>query len=103
MVGDYLQGALWVNWSWRVNSPNVNQDILKIGLQRYTAYWAYERGINLNHTEFKIKVKKLDFLDWEWKKDYLSNQLEKKWLEAGALIWIDDKAELSLVKPIESF
>lgn len=103
MVDDYLRGGVWVNWSYRVNSPSVDYNQLENGLFAYTSYWAHENSIDLKDAVFKIKVKAIDLPNWRWEKDFLQKQIDKPWQEAGTLIWKQIKPTLTLIKPIEAF
>ncbi|WP_299550007.1 HTTM domain-containing protein [Seonamhaeicola sp.] len=103
MVGTYLRGSVWVNWSYRVNSPEVDQTQLKNGLFAYSAYWAHKNNIDLTDAVFKVKVKKIELPNWKWEEDYLTKQLHKPWQNAGSVLWKDKKPELTLIKPIEEF
>ena len=103
MPGNYLTGGVWVNWSYRTNSPNVNIESLKKGMIAYTSYWAHNNEVNLLDAHFKISVKRIELPSWNWEKDYLEKQLNLPWETAGALVWENDKPELELIKDIEKF
>ncbi|KIC03418.1 hypothetical protein OA88_03340 [Flavobacterium sp. JRM] len=97
----YIHGANWVKWTFRVNSPLINQNILNRGIKRFTAFWAYKNNIDLTDAKFLVKVKKNDSLKkWEWEKDYFNKQLAKPWLEGGYVEW-KNRVFISDVKNIE--
>ena len=103
MPDKYLSGALWVNWTFRVNAPNLNLEKFKEGVKNYTSFWASKNKVDLNNAVFLIKVKKIDLPNWEWEKDYLTKQLNKPWQDAGTILWKNKEFELDLIKPIEDF
>lgn len=103
MPGDYLTGGIWINWSYRTNNPNVNIEILKHGVISYTSFWAHSNDVTLNDAKFKISVKKIKSLNSSWKSDYLIEQLNVSWEEAGYLVWGNSGPTLKLIKDIEEF
>ncbi len=96
----YIYGSNWVNWTFRVNGMNVNQNVLSSGVKRYTAFWAYKNGVNLQNTMFLIKVKKIESPKG-WQKDFLNKQIAKPWIDGGYIEW-KDKKFISHIKEIES-
>jgi predicted DCC family thiol-disulfide oxidoreductase YuxK len=97
--GDYLLGANWVKWTFRANSPLINQNVLSNSIRDFTAFWAYKRGVNLDNAEFIIKVKKnRDPVAWEY--DFLHKQLANPWLDGGTVLW-KNKEFSSNIKNIE--
>jgi predicted DCC family thiol-disulfide oxidoreductase YuxK len=96
----YIYGANWVNWTFRVDSPNIETIELYSGIKRYTAFWAHKNNIDLNDATFLIKVKKIDDVT-KWEKDFLNKQIDKPWISGGEVIWKDEKY-FSKIKDIES-
>ncbi len=96
----YIYGPNWVNWTFRVNQLDVNDDILNKGIEKYTAFWACKNGIDLNDATFLIKVKKID-TPKGWEKDFLNKQIAKPWVEGGFVKWKDLQFS-SQIKDIES-
>jgi predicted DCC family thiol-disulfide oxidoreductase YuxK len=88
--GDYLFGPLWVNWTFRVNSPNINQENLNTGIRDFTAFWAYKNRVSLKKAIFLIKVKK-NLVPTVWEYDFLRKQLQNPWLDGGIVKWEDNK------------
>ncbi len=95
--------SIWAYLGFRTNSAHVKPEQFKIGVKRFTAFWAIKNKIDLKEAEFNIKVKKIDLPNWEWEKDYLTNQLNKSWQHAGVVYWTNKNFKLELVKPIEDF
>lgn len=84
--GDYLSGPLWVKWTFRVNSPLVNQTRLVNGIRDFTAFWAKKNGVNLQSAKFEIRVKKTR-VPKKWEFNFLNDQLHNPWLHAGEVNW----------------
>ena len=97
----YIYGPNWVNWTFRVNSTNINAESLNEGIERYTAFWAKKRmKIDLSEAKFAIRVKKID-TPKGWQKDFLNKQIAKPWMDGGFIEWKDNKF-ISHIKDIES-
>lgn len=96
----YIYGSNWVNWTFRVNGMQVDQNMLSEGVKRYTAFWAKKNNVNLKDAQFIIKVKKVD-APKKWEKDFLNKQIAKPWIDGGYVIWKNNKFE-SNIKNIES-
>jgi hypothetical protein len=97
----YIYGSNWVNWTFRVNSPNINQVKLNSGVERYTAFWAKKSmKIDLSEARFEVRVKKID-TPKGWQKDFLNKQIVKPWIDGGYIEW-KDKKFISHIKDIES-
>ena len=88
--GEYQEGPVFINWTFRVNNAIADTTQLSAGILRYTAFWARERGLNLKDLHFEIRVKKID--DYHnWEADFLRRQLAKPWQPAGEVYWKDGK------------
>ncbi len=95
MPGAYLKGGNFVNWTFKVNSADMNQAKLSTGILRYTAFWAGSKGHSLKDLQFVIVVKKIEnYIDWE--KDFLKNQLNVPWQVAGTAGWKDGEFSTDL-------
>tara|TARA_R110002167_G_scaffold35735_2_gene113941 strand:- start:1001 stop:2887 length:1887 start_codon:yes stop_codon:yes gene_type:complete len=95
----YAYSFNWVKWTFRINSPKIDQTKLEKGIRDFTAFWAYKNEINLNTTKFMIKVKKVD-IPTRWEEDFLSKQIAKPWLDGGYVEW-ETGTFYSFVKDIE--
>ncbi|GAA3621300.1 hypothetical protein GCM10022397_03720 [Flavivirga jejuensis] len=93
----YLKGGIWANYNFRVNGPYVldKLDVLKSGLIRYASFWAHKNGIDLNTAEFKVHMKDVN-LTFEWKENFLKENLSNPWKEAGTIKWKGNKAKVVL-------
>lgn len=94
--GDYLIGHNWVKYTFRVNAPTIDQDILTDGLRDFTAFWAHKNGVDLDDARFLIKVKKNE-QPTGWEKDFLHRQLANPWIDAGVIVWKDQQFEANIV------
>lgn len=95
--GEYIRGMFWVNFTFRVNTPGVDDEILAKGLKRYTAYWAHNNGVDLSDASFNVKIKRIEQpKNWQWEEDYLINQVNKPWEPYAKLVW--DNYDTRLVK-----
>lgn len=99
----YIYGSNWVNWTFRVNSPQIDDKKLNNGIERYTAFWAKKSmQLDLKEAKFLIKVKKIDSpKDWQWEKDFLNKQIAKPWINGGYIEW-KNYQYISHIKDIES-
>src|SRR3546814_18120118 len=88
--GNYLIGHNWVKYTFRVNSPNIDQEALKDGIRDFTSFWAHKNGISLHNAIFEIRVKK-NLQPTKWEKDFLKKQLANQWLSAGSVHWKKDR------------
>lgn len=95
----YLYGNNWVNWTFRVNNPTIDTELLSKGIQRYTAFWAIKNHIDLMDATFLIKVKKIDSPSG-WEKDFLNKQIAKPWTDGGTAEWKNKKFRAN-IKNIE--
>lgn len=98
--GPFAQGRFWVKWTFRVNSQNVRQHILKQGLRQFTREWARQNDIPLDGAKFKVKVKVFD-RPAGWTKGHLKTQLQEPWQTAGQVSWEKGRFKSSLAN-IES-
>ncbi len=96
MPGNYLSGATWVNWTWRVNSPYVSKSTptIRKGLVEYSSFWSHKNKIDLSEKqEFEIVRKKIR-VPFEWEEDLLQNNIDSPWEKVGNLIWENETPKL---------
>lgn len=84
--GRYLCGFTWVNWTFRVNVKNPYSMQFENGIKKYTGFYLYDNLLSTGHADFKIMVKMIRPTK-KWEKDYLKEQLETPWVEAGTATW----------------
>jgi predicted DCC family thiol-disulfide oxidoreductase YuxK len=98
--GWYNFGTNWAKWTFRVNSPNINQENLSKGVRDFTAFWAQRNGVELIDAKFIIKVKKVDIPN-DWEEGYYDKEAQKPWLDGGYVLW-KDKKFTSYIYDVES-
>lgn len=84
----FNKSFVWVNWTFRVNGPNINQDHLENGIKDYTAFWAKKNGVDLTNAKFEILVKKVD-VPSEWSRNFILEQESHPWISGGFVEWKD--------------
>lgn len=100
MPDSYLIGFNWAKWSFRTNSPKIDEKRLQQGIERFTAFWAKQENISLDKASFRIKVKKIESASG-WKENYLIDQINQPWQDAGMAEWTDKQFSIKL-KNIEA-
>ena len=84
---EYASGFLWVKWTFRVNSPNINQETLKKGLRDFSIFWLKENRISIKDGQvFDIYCRKIR-MPTEWEKGYYREQMAKPWKDIGDMKW----------------
>jgi len=99
----YNYGTNWRKMSFSTNNGNINMVDMNNGVRDFTAFWSVKNDlpINCTYAKFLIKVKKIDSLkNWEWKKDFLSTQIGKPWIDGGYIEWKNGKF-INHIKEIE--
>lgn len=92
----YIYGPNWVKWTFRVNSPmRINEDLLKDGIQDFTAFWAYKNGVQTNKATFRIDLKLIDMPN-KFEADFLEKQRQKPWETLGKAVWENNKFSMEL-------
>ena len=99
--GPYQYGPLWCKWAFLVVGPQPQQASLEKGIRDYTAFWAGKHGVDLTNCRFQVKVKHIASIH-DWQPDFLLEQMEQPWQDAGAVEWKNRVFSTSL-KPIDSF
>ncbi|MBX2924898.1 MAG: hypothetical protein KF746_22045 [Chitinophagaceae bacterium] len=94
--GSYLKGFNWVKWTFRVNSPEINQANLEKGIRDFTAYWLNSTGKNTEQAIFKVVVKKVEDPK-EWRANFLTKQRSHSWMDAGYVEWSNNKFYASIM------
>jgi len=90
MAENLIYGANWVNFTFRVNGPRVNQEQLIKGLKNYLAFWLIKnQGKENINEEFIIKMKKVD-LPMQWEEDFLNQMIARPWTDIGVIGWKED-------------
>ena len=90
--GDYQVGPTWARWTFRINGPNIQTQLLYKGIEDFTAFWMGKNHISFKHARFKIWVKTFD-APTGWKENHLREQMNKPWIDAGEVEWNEKKFE----------
>lgn len=85
-AGNYIYSFNWVKWTFRVNSPNIQQEQLEIGLRDFLIFWSYKNSINPEDLTFHILLKKIE-IPKKWEHDFLKRQKLKPWEKVGTANW----------------
>ena len=96
----YNYSFIFVNYTFRVNSTNIDYSTLKKGLKNYSIFWLKKAKKNISDSKFKLLVKKIK-VPRKWKKDWLSKQISNPWLDGGSFYWDDEKKFNCSIKQIE--
>jgi hypothetical protein len=89
----YCSGAFFVNWTFRVNSPDVSAPRLSEGFKRYVYFWTRKMNFDPDKTTVRISVKKVEN-PVNWERGFLERQLQVPWTELATYQAGDLKYEL---------
>ncbi|ESU25971.1 hypothetical protein FLJC2902T_29840 [Flavobacterium limnosediminis JC2902] len=78
----FANGALWVNYTFRVNSPRFKLKQFEECIVPYLKYYQNTKSEQISH--YKIYMKSIKPVE-NWKKNFLKNQINKKWEEIGKI------------------
>ena len=93
---EYQVGPTWARWCFRVNGPNLKDDVLERGLRDFTAYWIGKTHHSFKDARFRIWVKYMDTpAGWEY--NFLRNQMAKPWNDAGTVQWSNKQFSAELI------
>jgi predicted DCC family thiol-disulfide oxidoreductase YuxK len=76
----YINGALWVNYTFRVNSPSFNINNFEKGTVPYLRYFENDRKVK--NLKYSFYVKEITPKE-EWSSDFLKIQSSKPWVKVG--------------------
>lgn len=86
----YIHGALWVNYTFRVNAPNLNIDTFEKGMVPYLRY--FENSKKTKNFKYSFYVKEIMPKE-EWNPDFLKIQISKPWIRVGDCKLTHEKVE----------
>jgi hypothetical protein len=78
--------SMWANIA---VTPTINHERIKKFTMKVTAFWGKNIGLDINHTQFHIKMKKID-APTEWVYDQLHKNFAAQWTDVGSASWSDD-------------
>jgi len=84
--------SMWANIA---VTPTIDNLRLQKFIMKVTAFWGHKLGLNLDTTEFKIKMKKIAS-PTDWVEDQLHKNLSGQWVSVGAVKWADGKIDYQL-------
>ena len=84
--------SMWANIA---VTPNIDELRLKKFIMKVTAFWGTKQGIDLQNTQFILKMKKSK-APVEWEKGLKNNNLSGEWLAIGGARWHGKEIEISL-------
>ncbi len=86
MPAKYISGPTWRYYAFGISYSmlefQTNQTNLETGLIPFLIYFLDQKKIRENKLTFKLYVKDID-KPHKWKKDFLREQIKKRWQEAG--------------------
>jgi len=87
----YLRGGSWINFNYRVNKPhnNIENELLRNGLMRYSSFWSHKNNISLKEASFEIVSKKIN-VPFYWEENLLLKNRMEPWRQEGMLFWKDN-------------
>lgn len=89
----YSTGRVWVNWTFRVCGPTIDEKRLRDGLRKYSAFWAHENGVSLDDAQFAVLARCVE-VPTAWEKGFAQVQNEKPWYRVGRVEWKQAECEI---------
>jgi len=83
-------GRVWAKWSFRVNSPRMNELQLVRGIRDFTGFWLAKNNKGLENAVFRVKLKEIE-IPTKWKEGFLRTQKNKPWRHVATVRWNDGK------------
>jgi len=90
--------SMWANIA---VTPTIDHERIKKFTMKVTAFWGRNIGLDINHTEFHIKMKKID-APTEWVYDQLHKNFAAKWTDVGTAKWSNNVFSFDLPENINS-
>ncbi|WP_338040238.1 hypothetical protein [Methylocucumis oryzae] len=90
--------SMWANIA---VTPTINQVRLQKFIMKVTAFYGHQLGLNLNNTEFHIKLKKIDAPN-DWVYDQLHKNFAAPWTTIGHARWTHNVITFDLPNNINS-
>lgn len=86
-TNSYANGAFWVNYTFRVNSPRFKLDQFQKGIIPYLKY--FENRNKETIIRYIVYCKEIEPKE-EWEEDFLKKQIAKPWVEVGTAKFEND-------------
>ena len=90
--------SMWANIA---VTPNIDEFRLKKFIMKVTAFWGVKLGLDLNDTQFIIKMKKIE-APFDWEKGLRDKNLSGDWLAIGSAQWKDKEIAINLPNDIDA-
>jgi len=89
--------SMWANIA---VTPNIDEVRLKKFIMKVTAFWGTKTNLDLENTQFVVKMKRIraPFL---WEKDLRNNNLSGDWQAIGSAQWSGKEIKINLPKDID--
>ncbi|MEY4718805.1 MAG: hypothetical protein RL563_1423 [Pseudomonadota bacterium] len=91
--------SMWANIA---VTPNIDELRLKKFIMKVTAFWGIKSGLELDNTQFIIKMKRIR-APFSWEKDLRNNNLSGEWRAIGSAEWRGAEIKVSLPADIDTF
>lgn len=88
--------SMWANIA---VTPNINKARLEKFIMKVTAFWGIKLGLDINTTEFTIKLKKIKS-PTEWRLNLRRDNLSGQWLNIGTAKWVNNRISVNLPNTI---
>lgn len=89
--------SMWANIA---VTPNIDEVRLKKFIMKVTAFWGTKVGLDLDSTQFIVKMKHTR-APFSWEKDLRINNLSGDWLVIGSAQWTGKEIRITLPKDID--
>lgn len=89
--------SMWANIA---VTPNIDELRLKKFIMKVTAFWGKKTALDLENTQFIIKMKRIKAPS-QWEKDLRNDNLSGEWLAIGSVRWEGKDIKISLPKDID--
>ena len=90
--------SMWANIA---VTPNIDNQRLKKFIMKITAFWGTKIGLNLNNTQFTLKLKKIKAPS-TWRFNLRNNNLNNPWNIIGIASWTNETFSIRLPPDIEA-
>ncbi len=91
--------SMWANIA---VTPNIDDLRLRKFIMKVSAFWGVKCGLELDETEFKIKLKKIE-APFVWQKDLLRNNMLGEWVTIGTVRWEGKEVDIALPDDINAY
>jgi predicted DCC family thiol-disulfide oxidoreductase YuxK len=89
--------SMWANIA---VTPNIDQQRLEKFIMKITAFWGTKIGLNLNKTQFIVKLKEIDSPS-NWMFNLRNKNLNNPWTDIGTVNWTNKTVTIRLTTDIE--